>query len=131
MEADMRVVAVAVASLLGGSAVGGLTVQRINAQAKPPVYFIVENEISDVQSYLKEYASRARDMIKANGGRYLAAGDATTFVGEPPKSRVAIFVFDDVEQIRTWLNTPEYKELKKIGDKYAKFRNYAVPGLPN
>src|SRR3954452_4147563 len=98
MEAEMRVVAVAVASLLGGSAVGGLTVQRINAQAKPPVYFIVENEISDVQSYLKEYASRARDMIKANGGRYLAAGDATTFVGEPPKSRVAIFVFDDVEQ---------------------------------
>ena len=126
----MRVVAVAVGSLLAGLTLGGLTVQRLNAQAKPPVYFIVENEISDVQSYLKEYASRARDMIKANGGRYLAAGEATTFVGEPPKSRVAIFVFDDVEQIRRWLNTPEYKELKKIGDKYAKFRNYAVPGLP-
>jgi hypothetical protein len=26
----------------------------------------------------------ARDMIKANGGRYLAAGDATTYVGERP-----------------------------------------------
>jgi uncharacterized protein (DUF1330 family) len=86
--------------------------------------------IGDVQSYLKEYAARARDMIKANGGRYLAAGDATTFVGEPPKSRVAIFVFDDLQQIRTWLNSPEYKELKKVGDKYAKFRNYAVPGIP-
>ena len=126
----MRVGLATVASLLGGLALGGLMVQRLNAQAKPPVYFIVENEVSDVQSYLKEYASRARDMIKANGGRYLAAGDATTFVGEPPKSRVAIFVFDDLEQIRTWLNSPEYKELKKVGDKYAKFRNYAVPGLP-
>jgi uncharacterized protein (DUF1330 family) len=130
MEAEMRVGLATVASLLGGLALGGLMVQRLNAQAKPPVYFIVENEVSDVQSYLKEYASRARDMIKANGGRYLAAGDATTFVGEPPKSRVAIFVFDDLEQIRTWLNSPEYKELKKVGDKYAKFRNYAVPGLP-
>jgi uncharacterized protein (DUF1330 family) len=64
-----------------------------------------------------------------NGGRYLAAGDATTFVGEPPKSRVAIFVFDDIAQINAWLNSPEYQELRKIGDKYAKFRNYAVPGV--
>jgi uncharacterized protein (DUF1330 family) len=107
----------------------GMMVPQTHAQGKPPVYFIVENEINDVQNYLREYASRARDMIKANGGRYLAAGDATTFVGEPPKSRVAIFVFDDIAQINAWLNSPEYQELKKIGDKYAKFRNYAVPGL--
>jgi Domain of unknown function (DUF1330) len=86
-------------SMLAGVAVGALAIEGLHAQARPPVYFIVENEISDVQSYLKEYAVHARDMIKANGGRYLAAGDATTFVGEPPKSRVAIFVFDDLQQI--------------------------------
>jgi hypothetical protein len=74
-------------SMLADVAVGALALQGLHAQAKPPVYFVVENEISDVPSYLKEYAARARDMIKANGGRYLAAGDATTFVGEPPKSR--------------------------------------------
>ena len=117
-------------SILAGAAVGAFAIQGLYAQAKPPVYFVVENEISDVQGYLKEYAARARDMIKANGGRYLAAGDATTFVGEPPKSRVAIFVFDDIQQIQTWLNSPEYKELRKVGEKYAKFRNYAVPGIP-
>jgi uncharacterized protein (DUF1330 family) len=116
-------------SMMSGLALGGMMVPRTHAQGKPPVYFIVENEINDVQNYLREYASRARDMIKANGGRYLAAGDATTFVGEPPKSRVAIFVFDDIAQIKAWLNSPEYQELKKIGDKYAKFRNYAVPGV--
>ena len=116
-------------SLLVGIAVGTFTVQRANTQAKPPVYFVVENDVSDVQGYLKEYAPRAREMIKANGGRYLAAGDATTFVGEPPKSRVALFVFDNIEQIQTWLNSPEYKELRKVGEKYAKFRNYAVPGV--
>jgi uncharacterized protein (DUF1330 family) len=116
-------------SMLAGAAVGALAIQGLYAQAKPPVYFVVENEISDVQGYLKEYAARARDMIKANGGRYLAAGDATTFVGEPPKSRVAIFVFDDLQQIQTWLNSPEYKDIRKVGEKYAKFRNYAVPGV--
>jgi hypothetical protein len=72
-------------SMLAGVAVGALAIQGLHAQAKPPVYFIVENEISDVKSYLKEYAVHARDMIKTNGGRYLAAGDATTYVGEPPK----------------------------------------------
>ena len=117
-------------SMFAGAAVGSLAVQGLHAQAKPPVYFIVENEISDVQSYLKEYAVHARDMIKANGGRYLAAGDATTYVGEPPKSRVAIFVFDDLQQIQTWLNSPDYKALREVGEKYAKFRNYAVPGVP-
>ena len=116
-------------SMLAGAAVGALAIQGLYAQAKPPVYFVVENEISDVQGYLKEYAARARDMIKANGGRYLAAGDATTFVGEPPKSRVAIFVFDDLQQIQTWLNSPEYKDIRKVGEKYAKFRNYAAPGV--
>jgi len=126
----MRYLAVAtIASMLASFALGAFTVQRVNAQAKAPVYFVVENEISDVQGYLKEYAARARDMIKANGGRYLAAGETTTFVGEPPKSRVAIFVFDDLQQIRTWLDSPEYKELRKVGEKYAKFRNYAVPGV--
>ena len=125
-----RVVVVTTASMLASFALGAFTVQRINAQAKPPVYFVVENEITDVQAYLKEYAVHARDMIKANGGRYLAAGDTTTFVGEPPKSRVAIFVFDDLQQIQTFLDSPEYKELRKVGEKYAKYRNYAVPGVP-
>jgi uncharacterized protein (DUF1330 family) len=118
-------------SMLAGVAVGALAIQGLHAQAKPPVYFVAENDISDAPSYAKEYAPRAREMIKANGGRYLAAGDATTFVGEPPKSRVAIFVFDDLQQIHTWLNSPEYKELRKVGEKYAKFRNYAVPGVPH
>jgi uncharacterized protein (DUF1330 family) len=125
-----RLVAAIAGSMLLSFALGAFTVQRVTAQARPPVYFVVENDISDVQGYLKEYAARAREMIKANGGRYLAAGEATTFVGDPPKSRVAIFVFDDLQQIQTWLNSPDYKELRKVGEKYAKFRNYAVPGIP-
>ncbi len=125
----MKTVRVIGISLMAGLALGGMMVPRTHAQGKPPIYFIVENEISDVPNYLREYAPRAREMIKANGGRYLAAGDATTFAGEPPKSRVAIFVFDDIAQINAWLNSPEYQELRKIGDKYAKFRNYAVPGV--
>jgi uncharacterized protein (DUF1330 family) len=129
-EVIMKARYIVALSMLAGVAVGALAIQGLHAQAKPPVYFVVENDISDAPSYLKEYAAHARVMIKANGGRYLAAGEATTFVGEPPKSRVAIFVFDDLQQIQTFLNSPDYKELRKVGEKYAKFRNYAVPGVP-
>jgi hypothetical protein len=31
---------------------------------------------------------------------------------------------------RTFLNSSEYKELRKVGEKYAKYRAYAVPGVP-
>src|ERR1700733_2385647 len=86
-------------SMLAGAAVGALAIQSLHAQAKPPVYFIVENEISDVQSYLKEYAVHARDMIKANGAGYLAAGAAITYGGELPKSGVVILVFDGLQEI--------------------------------
>ena len=80
-----RLLVAITALMLVSFALGAFMVERVNAQAKPPVYFIVENDISDVQSYIKEYAVHARDMIKARGGRYIAAGDATTFAGEPPK----------------------------------------------
>jgi hypothetical protein len=54
-----RVVVAIAASMLLSFALGAFTVQRVTAQAKPPVYFVVENDISDVQGYLKEYAARA------------------------------------------------------------------------
>jgi heme-degrading monooxygenase HmoA len=53
----------------------------------------------------------------------------TGFVGDPPK-RVAVHVWDSIEKIQAWRNSPEFKELEKIGAKYAKFREYAVQGVP-
>ena len=53
----MRTLYVAAASMMVGAVISGITIQRLAAQAKPPVYFIVENEITDEASYLKEYAT--------------------------------------------------------------------------
>jgi uncharacterized protein (DUF1330 family) len=39
-------------------------------------------------------------------------------------------VWDSLEQIQAWYNSPEYKEARKIGEKYAKFRSFAVDGVP-
>jgi hypothetical protein len=36
-----------------------------------------------------------------------------------------------MEQIRAWRDSAEYKENRKIGDKYATFRFFAIEGLSN
>jgi uncharacterized protein (DUF1330 family) len=51
-----------------------------------------------------------------------------TFFGEPPKPRLAVMVFESMEKAQAAFNSPAYKEAKKVGDKYAKFRVHAVEG---
>lgn len=117
------------ASMLTGIAIGAFVVQTLYAQAKSPVYFIAENDVTDPQGYKTEYLPLAQASITRHGGRYLAAGSATAFAGEPPKSRVVIHVWDSMEQLQAWFDSPDYKEARKIGERYAKFRNYAIPGV--
>jgi uncharacterized protein (DUF1330 family) len=119
----------AIVLILAGFAMCGVATQNLLAQAKPPVYFIAENDVTDPEGYKTEYIPLAQASIKAHGGRYLAAGVATSFAGEPPKSRVVIHVWDSMEQLQGWFNSPDYKEARRIGEKYAKFRNYAIPGV--
>ncbi len=119
-----------------GFGLGALAVEGLHAQAKPPIYYIAEIDVTNPDAYAKEYAPKAQAIIKASGGRFLAIGGAaaagpkvTAFDGEAPK-RVVLQQWDSMEQIQAWRDKPEYKELRKTGEKYAKFRSFAVEGLP-
>ena len=37
-------------------------------------------------------------------------------------------VWDSMGKIQAWRNNPEYKELRKVGEKYAKFHSFAIEG---
>jgi uncharacterized protein (DUF1330 family) len=121
---------------LAGVAVGALTAEGLHAQSKPPVYFIGEIEVTDPEGYAKEYLPKARELIKAHGGQLVASGGAAGATpviavdGEPPK-RVAIYRYDSVEAVKAWRNDPAYEQVRKIGEKYAKYRTFAVEGAPN
>ena len=118
-------------ALLAGLGVGAIAVQGLHAEAKPPVYLIAEIDVTDLDAYMKEFAPKAQASLQAHGGRTLAAGEGvTTIEGAPPKRRVVVMVWDSLEQIEAWRNSPQYKEDRKIGDKYATFRIFAVEGLP-
>jgi uncharacterized protein (DUF1330 family) len=132
----MKTIYVVTSAMLAGFGLGAVAVQGLHAQAKPPIYYISEIDVSNPDAYGKEYASKAQAMIKAAGGRFVAiggtagvgAGKLTVFDGEAPK-RVTVQVWDSMEKIQAWRADPAYVALRKIGDKYAKFHSYAVEGV--
>ena len=116
--------------MLAGATLGGAAIQALHAQAKPPVYLVSLIDLTNVDAYAKEYVPKVRATIKAHGGRVIGASQKVTPVeGEPPTSRVAINVWDSLDQLQAWRNSPDYKEAREIGNKYAKFRSFAVDGV--
>jgi len=132
----MKIVTGTSLGVLAGIGIGAAAVQGLHAQAIPPVYYVAEIGILDSEAYANEYLPRAQELIKAGGGQYVASGGpgssakVTGFDGEAPKSRVVIIKWDSLDKIQAWHSSPEYQENRKIGDKYAKFRSFAVDGVP-
>jgi uncharacterized protein (DUF1330 family) len=118
-------------AMLAGFGLGAVAVQGLHAQAKPPIYYVAEIDVTNIDAYTKEYAPLAQASIKAAGGRLLAAGqNVTSIEGAPPTKRVAIQVWDSMDKIQAWRNSAEYKKACEIGNKFAKFRAFTVEGLP-
>ena len=119
-------------ALVMGCAVGAVAVQGLHAAGKAPVYVVTEVDISsDLGTYQTEYLPLAQASIKAAGGHLIAAGQSiTVFEGPSPGTRVAINAFDSVDAAQAWQNSDAFKAARKVGEKYAKFRAFAVEGVP-
>ena len=113
-------------------ALGAFAFQALHAQAKPPIYYIAEVDVTDLDGYVKEFVPKAATSAEAYGGRTLAASQKVTAIeGTRPKNRVVVMRWDSMEQLRGWRDSAQYKQDRKIGDKYANsVRAFAVEGLP-
>jgi uncharacterized protein (DUF1330 family) len=117
-------------AVLAGFGLGAITVQTLHAQAKPPAYSIVEIDVTNQDGFMKEFAPIAGKALEAAGAKYLARGGKTaTIEGEPPKSRVIVHAWESIDKAQAAFTSDAYKEGRKIGDKYAKFRIFAVEGV--
>jgi len=47
--------------------------------------------------------------------------------GEAPK-RVVIYMYPSMEALQAWRNDPEYVQVRRVGEKYAKYHTFAVEG---
>jgi uncharacterized protein (DUF1330 family) len=127
----MKTRSAAALALLAGFAIGGVAVQGLHAAGKPPAYVVTAIGISDLDAYQKEYLPLAQASIRAAGGHLIAAGqNILVFEGPSPGTRVAINQFESLDAAQAWRNSDQFKEARKIGDKYAKFRSFAIEGLP-
>ena len=118
-------------SLMAGFAIGAVAVQGLHAAGAAPAYVVTEVGISDLDAYQKDYVPLAQASIKASGGRLVAAGqNIVVYEGPSPGTRVAINRFDSLDAVQAWRNSDRFKEARKVGDRYAKFRAFAIEGLP-
>jgi uncharacterized protein (DUF1330 family) len=130
-EEVMKTYYTVAASMLAGFGLGSLAIQALHAQGKPPVYVVTEIDVTNVDAYNKEYVPVVRPIIAQSGGKLIAVSqNPASLEGAPQKSRVAINMFESLEKAKAWREAADYKEARKIGDKYAKFRAYVVDGLP-
>jgi uncharacterized protein (DUF1330 family) len=112
---------------------GALGGQALHGQPRPPAYLIGQIEVSDPEGFAKEYLPKAREIIKAHGGRLLAAGGAASGAqvvaidGAAPK-RVIIYAYPNMEALQAWRNDPAYVQVRHVGEKYAKYNTFAVEG---
>jgi uncharacterized protein (DUF1330 family) len=129
MKTRFAIGLVLVAGLVVGIAIGAGGIGVLRAQAKPPIYMVADNTVTDPEGYKNEYLKLAQPIIKAHGGKYVAAGKGTAIDGEPPKGRVVILQWESMEQLLAWRHSPEYEHARSIGQKFAQFREFAVEGV--
>jgi hypothetical protein len=72
-------------AMLAGFGLGAVAVQGLHAQAKPPVYYIAEIEPTNLDAYMKDYASLAQKTIRDGGGESLPAGQRNRLKGTRPR----------------------------------------------
>jgi uncharacterized protein (DUF1330 family) len=117
-------------ALLAGIALGAAATQALYAQSKPPAYVIAEIDVSDQDGYAREYQSRSvKPIVEEGGGKFLSRGAKTISIrGEPPK-RIVVFAFENLDRAQAAFASPGYAEAYAHGEKYAKFRIYAIEGI--
>ena len=116
-------------AVITGFGLGAAAVEGLRAQAQPPAYYVAMNQVNDRDHYLNDFASKMTPLIISGGGQFIVrGGQAKALEGEPPKSRIVIIHFDNMDKLMAWYKSPKVADLQKTGDKYATINSFAVEG---
>jgi uncharacterized protein (DUF1330 family) len=116
--------------MLASFTLGAGIVEGLHAQASPPAYVISEIDVTNPDAYAKEYVPLANKALADSGQKRLVSGGKTVSLsGAPPASRIVVSMFENLEKAKAAYSSPAYLEARKIGDKYAKLRIFAVEGI--
>ena len=92
-------------------------------------YVIVDINVTDPVRY-EEYKRLAAPTVELYGGKYIARGGKTeTLEGDWSPTRLVILQFEDTEQAKNWLNSPEYREAKALRHQTANSNMVVIEGV--
>jgi uncharacterized protein (DUF1330 family) len=114
-----------IATALIGSFILGLGAASVlHAQAKPPAYVVAEVDVKDQDGYAKDFLNKTQANMKEFGAKFLGGGynKATGIFGDPPKNRVVIVQFPDMDTAKAF-----FEKQKAVDDtKYINSRRTMV-----
>ena len=92
-------------------------------------YVIVDIEVTDPVGY-EDYKKLATPTVALYGGKYIARGGKNEVLeGDWTPNRLVILQFENSEQAKAWLNSPEYAEARPLRHKYARSKMVVVDGV--
>ena len=118
-------------ALIAGTAIGGAAIQSLHAQAKPPVYVVIDiSEVTDAEG-LKANTQRPVTSTPTvmQGGRYITRTDKITALDGTPPKRMIIIAFDSVEKAKAWNDSADQKKVNEVRAKSTKSRSFIVEGM--
>ena len=125
--------AVAIATF-AGIAIGGVAVQALHAQTRPPAYVVLEIDVLNQDAFFKEFVPLAVKTITDQGGKLLARGGKLVNIEGPAPlvsedKRLTVVEFENMEKAQAMFASPSYSDVRTIGNKHAKFRIVGVEGV--
>lgn len=92
-------------------------------------YVIVDIEITDPMGY-ERYKAMASNTVELYGGRYVARGGRSEILeGDWKPHRVVILEFESIARARQWLESPEYREARRLRHQTARSNMIVVEGV--
>jgi uncharacterized protein (DUF1330 family) len=116
-------------ALVAGFGLGAGAVHELHAQASPPAYVISEIDVVDESGYSSDYIPLVKKALAGSGEkRIVSGGNTLAIAGDPPKARVIVSVFESMDKAQAVFTSQAYQDAQNVGEKYAKFRTFAVEG---
>jgi uncharacterized protein (DUF1330 family) len=83
----------------------------------------------DPDAFTKEYVPIVGKILTDNGGKYLARGGKIVAIEGAAPKRLTILEFENTDKAQAAFASTAYRDARKIGEKYAKFRITAVEAV--
>ena len=94
-----------------------------------PAFVITDVEITDASLY-GQFLEQVTSTVEAHGGKFVARGGRLEVIlGDWTPKRLAILEFDNLQQIRAWLDSLEYTALDDIRSRSSNVNIVVVEGL--